>query len=248
MLIKRLQWAGAIIESKGVRLLIDPVYSSPDTSFFGEPKHEFSLIDDIKTADIILLTHLHSDHFDPEFIKRKFGSDILVLVPKGTEQEVEKSGLNNAKGLSIHDEYVQDELLVVASFSIDGLGDKQVSWIIRDSETTLIHCGDTLWHGYWWEMEKLYGPFDACMLPVNGAIVEESGIVNSGLPICMGPEQAVAAAKILKSKLLIPIHYGTFHNPPIYLETENIEERVILASEENKVKLKFAKQDEEIYI
>ncbi|MFT4414745.1 MBL fold metallo-hydrolase [Fredinandcohnia humi] len=239
MIIKRLQWAGALIESENTRILIDPVYSSPNADFFGKPKQPFSPLSDIQHANAVLITHLHSDHFDPELIIKNLGKDILVLVPKGTEDIVKEKGLTHVIGMSVGDTYRLDNFTVIASHSVDGLGDDQVSWILKDHAKTVIHCGDTLWHGYWAKMAKQYGPFDAALLPINGAIVYEPGEIHSHQPICLTPEQAVAAAKVLEAELLIPIHYGSFHNPPIYYETDNLVERLQVAAERESVEVRL---------
>lgn len=244
MLIRRLQWAGAYIESKGIRILIDPVYSSPIPSLFGKPKQSFNSLKDIEEPHIILITHMHSDHFDPELIQQRFGADNMVLVPSGVEQQAAQKGLTNVNGLSIGEEFKYDGISIFASHAVDGLGDPQVSWVVNDGEKTILHSGDTLWHGYWWKMAKTYGPFDACLLPVNGAVVPEA----TDIPICMNPEQAVSAAKIIKAKLFIPIHYGSFHNPPIYIETENVVERLERAAKKQQVTLTLLQQEEEIAI
>jgi L-ascorbate metabolism protein UlaG (beta-lactamase superfamily) len=248
MLIRRLQWAGAFIESKGIRILIDPVYGSPNPSFFGKPKQPFNTLNDIDNPHLILVTHLHSDHFDPELIKQGFSTDTLVLVPSGLERQAVQHGLNNVRGISVGEEYSIEEITIYASHAVDGLGDPQVSWVVKDGEKTILHSGDTLWHGYWWKMSEAYGPFDACLLPVNGAIVQEAGQIYSVQPICMNPEQAVAAAKVLKAAQIIPIHYDSYNNPPTYVETENITNRLKTASQEHQVKLLLLQQDEEVHI
>lgn len=248
MIIQRLDWAGALIETNNNRILIDPVYKSPDASFFGKPKYAFSPLGELSSANAILITHLHSDHFDPDFIIGKFGADIPVLVAKGNENGVRERGLNNVKGMSVGEVYSFGELSVSASYSVDGLGDNQISWVVKDSVKTIIHCGDTLWHGYWWEMERKYGPFDAAFLPSNGAVVNEPGICPSKQPICLTPEQAVSAARVLNARLLIPIHYRSFHNPPIYIETENVEGRLLSAAKQENIKVQLLQPKEKLEI
>lgn len=248
MIIQRLDWAGALIETKNNRILIDPVYKSPDTSFFGKPKHSFSPLEELSSVNAILITHLHSDHFDPEFIIGKFGADIPVLVAKGNEKAVRGRGLRNVRGMSVGEVYSFGEMSAAASYAVDGLGDNQVSWVVKDPVKTIIHCGDTLWHGFWWEMERNFGPFDAAFLPINGAVVFEPGIIHSKQPICLTPEQAVSAASVLNARLLIPIHYGTFHNPPIYFETENAEDRLLSASKQENIKVQLLQPKEKLEI
>jgi L-ascorbate metabolism protein UlaG (beta-lactamase superfamily) len=245
MLIQRLNWAGALIESGHSRILIDPVYNSPDSDLFGKPRLDFSTMEETGNVDAILITHLHSDHFDPDYLTQHFGQ-VPILVPAGTENAVKERGLQNVKGMSLGDTFKLGDWVVTASHSVDGLGDIQVSWIVNDGDKTIIHCGDTLWHGYWWQIEKEYGPFDAALLPINGPIVTEQGMTKSIQPICMNPEQAVSAAKLLKVSLMIPIHYGTFHNPPVYIETEDAQTRVIKAADQENLNVRILQHQEKV--
>jgi L-ascorbate metabolism protein UlaG (beta-lactamase superfamily) len=248
MIIGRLNWAGAIIESNGVRILIDPVYQSPSSAFFGKAKEPFRPLDKINEVDLILVTHLHSDHFDPNCIEQNFGLDVKLLVPFQEQQKVREHGFHHVIGMKVGEHHLVNGIEVIGTYSVDGLGDSQLSWIIKDNKHTIIHCGDTLWHGYWWEISNKYGPIDAAFLPVNGAVIVEPGLISSNQPLCMTPEQAVAATKVLQAKWLIPIHYGAFHNPPHYRETENVKERVLLASKEQQIDIKWLRQHEVVEI
>lgn len=59
----------------------------------------------------------------------------------------------------------------------------------------------------------------------------------SNEPICLTPEQAVSAAQILGAKMLIPIHYGAFHNPPFYNESPDVIQRLKPAAASKSVEL-----------
>lgn len=67
----------------------------------------------------------------------------------------------------------------------------------------------------------------------------------SGQPICLTPEQAVAAATVLGAGKLVPIHYGTMHYPPIYKETPDIAARLAAAAD-GKVEVRMLKATETI--
>jgi L-ascorbate metabolism protein UlaG (beta-lactamase superfamily) len=73
---------------------------------------------------------------------------------------------------------------------------------------------------------KLGGP-DVAFLPVNGAVVEFPALTPSGIHASMNPEEAVAAAVVLGAGRLSPIHFGMFHNPPIYAESPNTERTLL---------------------
>ncbi|MGA9228338.1 MAG: MBL fold metallo-hydrolase [Mesobacillus sp.] len=244
MRIQRLQWAGVLIELNEKTILIDPVYKSPQTSFFGSPKTPFSPMVHLRKPDFILITHLHSDHFDPDWISGKAGKDITLLVPAGTEGVVKGYGFTNVMGFTEGERLQAGDIDIITAPAVDGLGDRQVSWIIKSAGQTIIHCGDTLWHGHWQALGERYGPFTAAFLPVNGAVVNEPGAIQSGQPICLTPEQAIAAAKVLRAGVLIPIHYGSFHYPPLYNETPDVIERVIRQSQKEKVNVRVLNEHE----
>ena len=72
-----------------------------------------------------------------------------------------------------------------------------------------------------------YGPFDAAFLPVNGGLAEfPHRQPPSGIEASLTPEQAVAAARILGARRLIPIHYDGIRQPPVYEQTGEIFERL----------------------
>lgn len=246
MRIQKIQWAGILIENQGVVIMIDPIFNSYDPEFFGTPLEELYDLSCFKKPDIIAITHLHSDHFDPVSIRKHFGENVRLIVPKLCVEEVKKSGFSTVLGLEIGEVYNYEDFEIIAENSVDGLGDVQVSWIIKNKGQTLIHCGDTLWHGYWWKMVDKYGPMDVAFLPINSAVVKEEGVTPSYQPICMGPEQATTAARILKCRVLVPIHYGTFCNPPVYNETATPINRLI--NSEGDFELKILKNKEEFIL
>ena len=182
-------------------------------------------------ADAVLITHLHEDRFDPTAIIDAYGAAIPVYVPAGMENTARSAGLTNVYGVEVNSHVeLGSDVKATALPSVDGLGDIQVAWVVEGAGHKIIHCGDTLWHGYWWSFAEKYGPFDAAFLPVNGAVLELPGMMPSGQPICLTPEQAVAASAILGARVLVPIHYGTMQYPPIYNETPNIAARLAAAS------------------
>ncbi|MED4586854.1 MBL fold metallo-hydrolase [Brevibacillus choshinensis] len=221
MHIQRLQWAGTLIRTKNATLAIDPMYGSYST-FFGQPKELFYPLAEFGSVDVVAVTHMHSDHFDPEAIKEAWGDEVQVFVPYEGVSRAEAAGLKKVKGMSFGEVAQIEDMKITAVFSADGLGDPQVAWLIEAEGKRLIHCGDTLWHGHWWNIAREYGTVDVAFLPVNGAVIEAS----NGQPICMSPEQAVAAASILGVSALVPIHYGSFHHPPTYMQTPDVLSRL----------------------
>jgi L-ascorbate metabolism protein UlaG (beta-lactamase superfamily) len=227
MKIQRIQWAGILIEHHGVVMMIDPIFNGYDHDFFGKPLEPLYNLSCFEKPNIIAITHLHSDHYDPQSILGNFGDRVQLIVPKSCVEKVKRDGFKEVVGLDNGEIFTYMNFDIIAESSVDGLGDEQVSYVIKNNGLTLIHCGDTLWHGQWRNMAQKYGPIDVAFLPINAAMVMEPGTTPSNQPICMGPEQACAAATLLNSKRLVPIHYGTFCHPPVYNETDKPIERLI---------------------
>jgi L-ascorbate metabolism protein UlaG (beta-lactamase superfamily) len=247
MNITRLNWAGIRISDDVTAIAIDPVFKVNE-ELFGKPKVERISISTCGTVDAVFVTHLHSDHFDPDAIRDAYGAHVPTYVPKSSVESARNCGLTAVFGVEAGESVSVGGLQITATDAVDGLGDPQCSWVVTDGNTTIFHGGDTLWHGYWWSIAAKYGPFDAVFLPVNGAIVEEPGLTPSGQPICMTPEQAIAASAVLQTKMLVPIHFQDFHNPPVYNETENCTTRLNVAARARNVPLSLYRSGETFVI
>ncbi|XEC95968.1 MBL fold metallo-hydrolase [Paenibacillus tarimensis] len=244
MNIQRLPWAGIRIAAGDTAIAIDPITRIPEK--FGGSREPMYPLSFFGNADAVLITHLHEDHFDSDAIIEAYGASIPVYVPAEMTDAARGAGLTNVIGAAVGASFkLGADVKVTAVPSVDGIGDFQVSWVVEGAGRKAIHCGDTLWHGYWWSIANNYGPFDAALLPVNGAVLELPGMLPSGQPICLTPEQAVSAAAILGSGTLVPIHYGALHYPPIYNETPDIEARLEAASK-GKMKISMIKAAETI--
>jgi L-ascorbate metabolism protein UlaG (beta-lactamase superfamily) len=102
--------------------------------------------------------------------------------------------------------------------AVDGLGDDQASFLVEVDGVKILHCGDTLWHGYWYKFAVDYGPINLAFLPINGALIEVPGVVRTGVPVVMTPTQAAAAADVICAGAVCPMHYGMFNHPPGFAE------------------------------
>ncbi len=186
-----------------------------------------------KTIDLAIVTHLHGDHTDPAALARVLAPDAVVLRPAaavGSATEI--AGTAAAEhGLSEHQLRTQSlepwETVTVGPYTatavpaVDGFGDPQVSWVITADDLTVIHCGDTLFHGSWWLTKMRTGPIDVAFLPINGPTVSlPHRQPPSQLAAAMGPFEAAEAAKILEVGIAVPIHYDTIDKPPVYRQVD----------------------------
>ena len=110
--------------------------------------------------------------------------------------------------------------------AVDGTGDPQVSWAVEAEGITVLHLGDTLFHGYWWRMALRHGPFDVVFAPVNGAVLAlPHRRPASPLPAALDPDQAALAGELLGAGTVVPMHYGGYDIDPWYRPVGHAEQR-----------------------
>ena len=197
----KVKWLGhsafAISDGK-YRLLVDPFIT-------GNPKATVSAKD--VTADFILLTHGHGDHLgDTMDIARRCNS--LIIAPNELGHFVENKGLRAHRmhiGGSAKFDFGRVKLTPAFHGSAIIQGDQIIytgmpcGFVISIGGKNIYHAGDT---GLFGDM-KLIGersPLDLALLPI-------------GDNFTMGPEDAAFAVDLLKPKIAMPMHYGTW--PPI---------------------------------
>ncbi len=172
----------------GKIFMIDPWLTNPKSPIRG--------IDDISRVDYIVVTHDHGDHLGEAVkLSKKFRAPIITtfeLANNLKEKGAETIGANIGGPIKLSDDLVA--ILVHATHS-STLG-VPTGVIIKGGEGTIYHAGDT---GLFSEMSllgEMYG-IDIALLPIGGHFT-------------MGPYEAAWAVKLLKPKVVIPMHYQTF--------------------------------------
>ncbi|KAB2879139.1 MBL fold metallo-hydrolase [bacterium] len=250
MKIQRLSWAGIKIECNKICILVDAVeYFNVAAKFMGSPREQIFKFSDSIQADFVVLTHLHPDHYDPSIINKCLKKDGMVICHKSISPKIREDGFKRQIELELNETFEFGSVSFIPVFASDGIGDPQVSWIIAHNDRKLIHCGDSIWHGKFWEIGRMYSPFDLALLPINGAVVhfEKIGYDFSPIPASMTPEQALAASKLLKTTYVIPIHYGMFDSET-YQSYSCCEEVFLRIGSENGIQIRIIEPGEIVTI
>jgi L-ascorbate metabolism protein UlaG (beta-lactamase superfamily) len=230
--VRKLSWAGVEISADGARLVLDPLeHTEPLRDFLGPPRHgTIPVATDGSTWAAV--THVHPDHCDGELLRRLPPGRVMCHAPIG--DALASDGIQ-ASTARLWQPLEAGPFRLTALPSHDWRGDDQVAWMVEAHGHRLIHCGDTIWHGGWYEIARRYAPFGVAFLPINGVRVRLAGFTATDVPATLDPEQAIEAAVVLGASSVVAIHRGLFHNPPTYVEQHDAQPRMQEAASRRQV-------------
>jgi L-ascorbate metabolism protein UlaG (beta-lactamase superfamily) len=240
MQVRWLGWAGVEIEEDGATVVIDPL-AEPAATFaaLGDAACDVELPEVVAPAQgkatAALLSHLHRDHADAGALARALKNGAAVHHPAPAEEE--NAALAQAdhelraarlprRRVNVWEPVTVGPFICTPLPAVDGLGDPQVSWAVEAGGRRVLHLGDTVFHGAWWQMARRAGPFDVVFAPINGAIVNfPHQQPPSPLAAAMGPEEAALAGELVGAGAVVPMHYGGFAFDPFYRPLPDALER-----------------------
>ena len=150
--------------------------------------------------DVLIFTHNHLDHYDPETVEALLsaGSQILVLAPESVWHDVRKFGGNHNYVLfNRHTSWTENGITFTAA-KAEHSDPAAIGVLMDDGNRKYYITGDTLYNEE--IFRDLPGDIDALFLPVNG--------VGNNMNIT----DAVRFAAKVGAKSVFPIHIGMFDN------------------------------------
>ncbi len=196
MKITWLGQAGLLFVSEQTTILIDPYFSDSAASVAVHRNMPVSpAVWEIK-PDLLLCTHDHMDHFDPETIPHfvNADSDITVLSPYSVWERIRKAGgMNNFVQVSPGVVWTHGDVTVTTVEAVHS-DPYAVGFVIECEGKTYYVTGDTLFCPS--ALDKLPKQIDVVFLPING----KGNNMNAA--------DASKFCDHIDAKLAIPIHFG----------------------------------------
>lgn len=190
MKITWLGQAGLLFETAGQKIMVDP-YLSDSVEKINPKNYRRSAVDESLfeiRPDIMIFTHSHLDHYDPETVAHFLTSEtnILVLAPSSVWGEIRKiGGANNYVQFDRHTSWTEQDIRFTA-VKAEHSDIYAIGILIEDGEKIYYVTGDTLYNEEIFQdlPENIYAVF----LPING-------VGNN-----MNPTDAARFAQRIKAK------------------------------------------------
>ncbi|GAB3333946.1 MBL fold metallo-hydrolase [Hymenobacter humi] len=217
----RVTWFGhsaSLVELAGKNILLDPMLSVQmgPVNWATPNRYNPSLpisAEKLPPIDAVLISHDHYDHLDYPTIQRIKGKVAHFYVPLGIGPHLRAWGVAPERITEMNwgDSARVDGLTLVCTpsrhFSGRGLTNRNStmwsSWVMKSATKRVFYSGDGGYGPHFRTIGATHGPFDLALM--------ECGQYNTQwAQIHMMPEQSVQASLDVRSKLMLPVHWGAF--------------------------------------
>lgn len=192
--------AGLWFEYEQLKIMIDPYLSDSVKTINPKNYRRVPIREEMfkLKPDVMIFTHNHLDHYDPETVRKFLGSNtaVTVLAPTSVWNEVRKIGGNNNYVLfDRHTEWTQDNTRFSAVLAVHS--DYSAIGVLMETEGKIYYItGDTLYNTD--IFEDLPQDIFAVFLPVNG-------VGNN-----MNMTDAKRFCERIQTRFAVPMHCGLF--------------------------------------
>jgi L-ascorbate metabolism protein UlaG (beta-lactamase superfamily) len=190
-----------LIEAAGKRILTDPFFSPYGNPAYARVHAPARSREELAGVDMVLISHNHFDHIDAKFL-RMLPQSIPVIAPAASAWMTRVKGGRNVTGLKPW------RSLKLEGIEITAVPARHVTftigYVIQAEGHRLYFAGDTYFASF---MERIGRelPPDVALIPVT----------TFRIPMTMDETAALEAARVLRSRVIIPIHLGIQPRLPI---------------------------------
>ena len=166
-------------------------------------------IESLPPVDLVLLTHAHFDHFHKPTLRRLPAPKVGIM-PWGVGDLAKNLGFARIIELKWWESFSSGgwkvTLVPTRHWGARLIHDEHRGYggfVLEHQGRSLFHAGDSAYFEGFKEIGKRFAP-EIAMLPIGAYFPDSFRHVH------MGPDEAVKVFQHLKSKWLVPMHYGAF--------------------------------------
>lgn len=209
--------ASFLIRIGGKTIITDPVFTVPSILHVRYSKLPFKP-EELTNIDYIFLSHDHNDHFDRETLQQIYRQNPDVTILTGLRMgELLSEWLPGAKiyeagwyqKYNLGEEDLEVVFLPARHWSQRGPFDRNYrlwgAFLIQSGEIKIYFGGDSGYGSLFEEVGQLFGEIDYAMIGIGAYKPRWFMQQNHTSPL-----MALRAARLMKVKNFIPMHYGTF--------------------------------------
>jgi len=185
----------------------------------------YRVADDAPSADLILITHGHYDHFSPQDVEKLTKRETWLVGPAAVAERVSGQVHRIEPGETLDDELVRGiHVSAVAAYNTSK----------RDADGKPFHPRDAGWLGYELNVrgERLYHSGDTDVIPEMDSV---TGVDVALLPVSgvyvMTAQEAAEAARRIQPRVAVPMHWGshigTEHDARTFATKAPVEVRIM---------------------
>jgi L-ascorbate metabolism protein UlaG (beta-lactamase superfamily) len=209
-----------LIQVDGINILTDPIWSdrAGPLSFVGAKRVRAPGIkfEELPHIDAVLVSHNHYDHMDMRTLKaleKEFSP--LLVVGLGNKKFLENKGFSRVEELNWCEKTSLSNgisVFFVPAQHFSGRTpwniDKSLwgGFMIESFHGQIYYAGDTGFGKFFERLHANFSDIKVALLPIGA--YEPRWFMS---PVHMNPEDAIRAHQILKPKVSIGAHIGTFH-------------------------------------
>ena len=211
--------ATLLIQTDGVNILTDPTWSDRSAPVVGVKRHRPPGLrfDDLPPIDAVLVSHDHHDHMDlPTLDRLAERWHPAVFTGLRNARFLARHGLSDARELdwwqtaSIAPGVTVTAVPARHSSGRSPLARDRTLWcgfVVSGPSGSIYFAGDTGWGAHFPVIAEAFPRLRLALLPIGGFrpvwYMREQHL---------GPDDAVAAERLLGAATVVPMHFGTFPN------------------------------------
>ena len=174
MKVTWLTQAGLLFENERIKIMVDP-YLSDSVGKRSPEKHRRIPVDERffkVTPDVLIITHDHLDHLDPETLEKILDTDkkITVLAPRGAYEKLRTMGRGHNYVLLAPHSVWSEKNVTFYAVSAAHSDPTAAGYILDDGKGTYYITGDTLYNFDVIDdvLDLVEDGVDYVFLPING--------------------------------------------------------------------------------